>query len=62
MTKKRSVVFNAITAQQFHRTFNLEGPGYLIAREAARAGEIGSAISCAELEEWVRESRWGGRG
>jgi hypothetical protein len=32
MTKKRSVVFNAITAEQFRRSFNLEGPGYLIGR------------------------------
>jgi hypothetical protein len=38
MTKKRSVVFNAITAEQFHRSFNLEGPGYLIAVGEPGAG------------------------
>lgn len=45
---KKTLKFNQITTEQFLNYFALEGPGYVIARAADRAGEIGSPIQAVE--------------
>jgi len=47
MTK--TLRFNRITRDQFNSYFQLDSPGYFIARDAERAEEIGSPLEALEV-------------
>lgn len=48
MSKKRTIRLQKITVEQFETHFILDSPGYFIARDAVKAGEIGNAVDALE--------------
>jgi hypothetical protein len=48
-TKKKSITFRNITTEEFTRWFSLDSPGYFIAKESHKAGEIESPTDAVEV-------------
>jgi hypothetical protein len=46
---KKAVKFRHITAKQFEQFFLLDSPGYFIARDAVKAGEVATATDTIEV-------------
>jgi hypothetical protein len=46
---KRSITFRHITADEFDEHFQLESPGYQMAKEAHAAGEASTALEVLEI-------------
>jgi hypothetical protein len=45
---KKTLKFRRITPDQFAQYFLLDSPGYFIARDAVKAGELGNALDTVE--------------
>jgi hypothetical protein len=48
MTKARTINLGRITREQFEQHFALDSPGYFLAKEALRAGEIATPVEQLE--------------
>ncbi len=46
---KKTIKFRHITAEQFETHFELDSPGYYIARDALKAGEVATALQTLEV-------------
>ena len=45
---RKTISFRGISRDEFNAYFQLDSPGYLLAKDAIRAGELGSAVDTVE--------------